>query len=354
MPDSLPATGQRYLTYPHCNGFCRDGRPLVLESRGGGRFDVLAIDPDLTPGSEQQVCTFQTTHACGWIDSAADADRLAICDVDGLKVLDLDTPNASPRLIYRPRAGERMQDVPGITPDGRYALAGLTWPDHRRYGVVIVATDAANVVHRADWPWFANHFHFCPHDPGWVGFAHEGATEQIDDRVHAWHACSAPDGPCIFDQRGDNKDTRLCVGHERWCWHDTSAMVVAYGVSPGQPRGIWQAWPNGRAPRLISEGQRDWHVNISPDGNKIVVDTTGPHDQPGRGWDHAADVSDILLIEADTGHRRHLARAKRGPSHPFHPHPTFSPDGDHVYFNDYNTNAGTPPANHIRRVHCPR
>jgi Tol biopolymer transport system component len=123
------------------------------------------------------------------------------------------------------------------------------------------------------------------------------------------------------------------VGHERWKFHEPGAVVVGYGASRGEPRGIYEVSTSSRS-RLVSEGDRDLHVNISRDGRWIVVDTSGPHDQPGKGWEDVNGVSDILLIDAASGARRWLARTRLGARHPYHPHPCFSPDGRHIYFNE--------------------
>src|SRR5690606_32265950 len=98
--------------------------------------------------------------------------------------------------------------------------------------------------------WYANHFHYCPHDESWVGFSHEGKTELIPDRCWVWHAEHAPEGRVVFDQASDAPGTRLCVGHERWCFHDVSAYAIAFAVSPAGKRGLYEVFGDGRPAQL--------------------------------------------------------------------------------------------------------
>ena len=194
--------------------------------------------------------------------------------------------------------------------------------------------------------------HFCPHDDGWIGFCREGATETVFDRVWGWHALHAPEGCVLFDQRSEEPGNLLCVGHERWCFHDTSALVVAYGVSPGGPRGLYELYADNRPQRLVSQGDRDWHCSPSQDGRWAVVDTSGPHDAPGRGWENSAAngirVSDILIIDMASGERRCLARHVAWGGE--HPHPIFCPDGAEIFYNERDL---ATDKNHIMRVSNP-
>ncbi len=97
---------------------------------------------------------------------------------------------------------------------------------------------------------------------------------------------------------------------------------------------MYQIFNDTRSPRLISEGNRDWHVSPSHCGRWLVIDTTGPHDAPGRGWENAADISDILLIDTATGSRQFLARSRLRNDCHLHPHPIFSPDGSTIFYNE--------------------
>jgi hypothetical protein len=130
----------------------------------------------------------------------------------------------------------------------------------------------------------------------------------IPDRVNGYHPTLAPSGRCLFDQQSDEPGQLLAVGHERWCFDDASCIAVAYGESPAGPRGIYQIAVDPAEPaRLIGQSDRDWHCNVNRDGKHMVVDTSGPSDEPGCGWENARNISDIVYLNPATGQRTFLA-----------------------------------------------
>ncbi|HLL87918.1 MAG TPA: hypothetical protein VK324_01310 [Tepidisphaeraceae bacterium] len=323
-----------YITYPHCNGFF--GRDVVVGSFAGDVGRLVAKSLDAAGGAGRELAAFEAAKPV-WFD-VAPSPAVAVAVAGGTVWLADLRGGRVPRALYRAQGGQRLSDLACITADGRRVVftARDADSDHSRGVVVDTISGEATVVVEHDW--HANHFHFCPHDEAWVGYCHEGATE-VPDRLWAWHATHAPRGRCLFDQRANAADPSrpLYVGHERFGFARTSTYVVAYGVSPGGPRGLWEVFPDpGRPPRLVSGGDGDWHCDVSRDGRLAVVDTAGPHDLPGVGPVDGSAGSDIILIDTATGARRHLGRAKVL-SHPYHPHPVFTPDGSAVLFNSATT-----------------
>lgn len=322
------AADNNYLTYPHANGFTANGRHLVtgrIEARGHSLWRH-----DLFTGDEVRIGCLPADFSGDplWFDVARDTGRLVAVANNEVWLFDA-TGLLEPVLVYRENNdGGVLHSLSSISADGTRLIIGRRIGDRHEALELTPGSGAVRVLF--SMPWFANHFHLSPYDETWIGFSHEGAADLVTDRVWAWHERLAPAGLCLLDQRPQG----LWLGHERWSFHTTSAFAVCYGGSPGGPRGIYELFPDGRPPRLISEGDRDWHVNISQNGRWAVVDTTGPHDQPGRGWANAGDASDIMLIEISTGHRTPIARSRRAAKHPFHPHPTFSPDGERIFYNE--------------------
>jgi hypothetical protein len=232
-------------------------------------------------------------------------------------------------MLYRPEDGITLQTLPSIRIDGGAVLIG--YQRDKAYGVLRIDTTTGVARTIVEHDWWINHAHFTPHDPSWISFCHEGRTETIPDRMWAWHAEHAPRGRALFDQASRTPGVHLYVGHEVACHHDASLLVVAYGASPEGPRGLYEVFLDDRRPRLISEADRDLHCNISPDGRQAVVDTSGKHDTPGRGWENADGFSDIILIDTATGRREVIARTTLV-NHPWHPHPAFSPDGHSIVY----------------------
>ena len=320
-----------YLAYPHTNGFMQDGRLVVGRVRPGF-VDLEVLDPhtrNLVPLKSFPEEELQESEKFLWFDVALDDDRVAVCAGNWVYCLNpsktgLGVVKYRHRNQFPPPGGQ----LPSIRRDGLSIL--FECRESRRYRMNRLDLDSDQVRCVVEFEWLANHFQYSPFDPGWIGVAHEGATETVNDRVWAVHSGEAALGKCLFDQTGSG----LYLGHERWCFDRLSCLVVAYGESPGGPRGVYECFPRSGEMHLVSEGDRDWHVNVSVDGRWVVVDTTGPSDRAGRGWQDAGQVSDILVICRRSGERRFLARVGRAKCHPRHPHPAFSRDGSWIYFND--------------------
>lgn len=332
-----------YLTYPHANGFAEGA--LILGRVEGWRASIWKIQES----TEHCLCDFDISgerEPLLWFDVAFEADRLVTVAQGAVWCFDLNKSDGG-REIFRPKSGEEITNgLVSVTADGTRALIGLRCGDGYSVGCVDVASGQCRVL--CEFPWFANHFHFCPFDEDWIGLCHEGPCEQIEDRVWAWHEKLAPEGRCLFPQHWGDARRELNVGHERWHFHAASASVVAYGAGCGEPRGIYEVTVGGNT-RLVSPGDRDLHVNVSRDGRWLVADTSGPHDRPGKGWENAEGISDILLIDPRDGSRRWLARTRLHARHPWHPHPVFSPDGRYIYFNE----AMLPDGGRVMRVANP-
>lgn len=338
-------------TYPHCNGFLPGGDALIyrqdLEPNRSVLYrlnlktlescalpEIPSLDPTRSSGLAWDValensCIGAISHRTAWVLDHVDAKEW--------------------RKVYSSPEGVKHQDLPSLTPDGRRFLTGENRADGTYAAVEInLVTNEAKTLFTK--PWFANHFHYSPHDPSWIGFAHEGRCEVTLDRCWAWHAEKAPEGRCVMDQCAVADDPRLPlnVGHERWCFHDASAYVIAYAMSPGGKRGLWEVFADGRPPRLLRESNTAWHCNMDATGRIAVVDTSAAWDSVpvvgeefyrGRAAHLHADaerlsyLSDVVLLDLRTGQDLHVARVTRT-RHPYHPHPALSLDGRWLVYND--------------------
>lgn len=323
----------QYLPYPHCNGFANEGESLILGQLGAA--DAALVIHDIQTGKQTHLCTFPhgpETDKRLWFEVAEETDQLVAVSQNTIWLYDLKAPDAGRKLYAGPQDG-RIHPIPATTSDGTKVTVAVHAEELSR----VLQIDVRNGVAQRlfEKPWMADHFHYCRHDENWMGFSHEGACATVPDRVWGWHHTHSPQGMCFFNQHSHNPNRVLFAGHERWCFHETSALVVAYGDSPGTPRGIYEVFVDGRSQRLVSEGNRDWHVNVSHDGQWAVVDTTGPHTLPGKGWENANNRSDVLLLNMKSGERTFLAHSRIGMGHA-HPHPVFSPDGHWIFFNEAN------------------
>jgi hypothetical protein len=315
---------KRFHTYPHCNGFADGGTSLVLGQIEPEHISMWKVD--LATGDEFLIRRFR--QPTSYFDIAVDANVLAAVAEGAVWLFDLNCPGDS-RILLQAPPGLTLQGLPSITADGTRVL--VPFEGQGRYGAILVDVLTSQSRTVISHQWWANHFHFSPYDPEWIIYAHEGRCDQITDRVWAWHEQLAPQGRCVFDQTSSVAGKPLQVGHETACAHDASILVVAYGASLAGPRGLYEVFLDGRASRLVSEADRDWHGQMSHCGRWAVIDTTGPHDAPGCGWDQAGQVSDIMWVGSHTGQRAFLARTAFA-SHPWHPHPALSPDGRYLLY----------------------
>lgn len=332
----IVATGA-HLTYPHANGFHDDRLVLTRFTPGIGATALVSVGWP-APAEERLVATIAPRRDGEvrplYPDVARDAGTTVwvwddVLYADGEPV----------------HSGAALQGLVSITADGRSVVFAQEGTFLR------LDLASGRVTELFTKPWFANHPHLSPYDETWLAFSHEGPADQVSDRVWAWH-----DGEtrCVLDQHALADSGFVEVGHERWLFHDLGAAVVGYGQSAAGPRGLYFAYPDGRAPVLISAHDRYWHCDVSRDGRLATVDTTGPADLPGRGWQDAGGRSDVLLIEVATGKAVRLART-HATTHPNHPHPVFAPDGDAVLFNhtDPATGAVTVAYSSVELVETP-
>lgn len=339
---------RRYHTYPHCEGFADAGGSVVLGQIEESHVSLWLLD--LRDGKERCVARFHRpadarslNETAVWFDVAA-KDNLLVAVAEGAAWrIDLDS-RAAPRLLWRPPAGTKIDPLPSVTSDGHQALFHFA---HGGVHSAVIIDLAANTERwLPNFAWHANHFHFSPCDPEWIVFCHEGDCRTISDRLWAWHPRHAPIGRCLFDQHAAGPGRFLQMGHERACWHAPSLLVPAFGHSPVSGAGLYEVFFDQRPPRFVGPSDRDWHCNVSRDGQWAVVDTTGPHDVPGKGWEQAADISDIMLVHVESGRRDFLARSHQR-MHPWHPHPSFSPDGRHILYGE----TGPDPEPSTGRIH---
>ncbi|GAA5196420.1 hypothetical protein [Microbacterium jejuense] len=341
-----------YATYPHANGYYGDGGRRVALGRAAGVDEIVGVawDAAAPSGGEPEVLVpagflvaasghersawspEAPTRSVPWFDVGLRSHTLVCAHGDALIAVELSDAVRRPRVAYRSQEGWTLDGLAGVAADGRTAAVTEEREGVHRALLVELGDGSSREILRHRW--HANHVHFAPADEGWIGYSHEGPATAVDDRVWAWHSTAAPSGRPVVDQRALSHDPpdAVALGHERWMFHDLGAVVVAYGESPAGPRGVYEVFVDGRPPRLVSAGERDWHVGISRDGRRLVVDTTGPAGAPGRGWEHAGTSSSIVLIDAVTGERRTLVEAGFI-AHPYHPHPSFTPDGSAVVFN---------------------
>lgn len=338
-----------YITYPHTNAFAFGGRVLIYGQMSDGIHGLYARNlatgettrlPDIAPRSIRGM-------AC---DIAMHAPKMAAIFQNGAWILDLDTPSHW-RCVYQSPASSNLDSLCSLASDGSRLVCMESSDGVCRAVEFDLKRGAQRVLFSKNW--HANHIQYCHYDESWVAFSHEGPAQEILDRCWVWHQENAPHGIVAFDQGSDEPGKPLCVGHERWGFHDVSGYVIAYAVSPAGKRGIYEIFADGRPARLLWENDVLWHCNMDPTGRFAVVDTTGPFRDEGlterefcesvdrhlqTDRENGQNASDVVVIDLQTRQTLHISEARRS-RHPFHPHPAISPDRNWIIWNDDNREA---------------
>lgn len=335
-----------FLTYPHSNGYAYGGEGLVYMQLCEGR-NCLFLRSLASGATRLLVDLGEGKRGGAWDVAHRAGNRLAIVMDRRAWILDLDGPGELVCIFETPGSA-KLDGLCSLSGDGRRLLCRLSEGGLNIAIEIDVETGSVRRLFSKDW--HANHMHYCPHDEDWVAFSHEGWTEDIPDRCWVWHADLAPEGRLAFNQDSEVAGVKLCVGHERWCFHDASGYAVAYAHSPAGKRGLYEIFADGRPARLVWESNVLWHCTMDRSGRFVAADTTGPiRDEPHseaeyRKYlelfmtkDDANEPMDIEVVLRDLklGETLFLAEA-RWHKHPYHPHPAVSPDARWVAWNDFN------------------
>ncbi|WP_173219483.1 TolB family protein [Paenibacillus alba] len=221
-----------------------------------------------------------------------------------------------------------------ITNDGK--VLGVYWKEalHPSEGaesqeadwVIGTVNSVSGEVREAARPRFnepypvANHAMINPADSQQVFFSHEGATEQIPDRLWVVDTRTGDMRNLFSQKRAESGLPVEYVGHEIWAFDGSGLYFVKYPHSPDQPTGVYFVDRQGEHSEFINGDYRYWHVGISPDGKYAVADTQ----EPG--------ISKIVLINTATKQSTLLCELPCRGMHPGHPHPSFSPDSRKIAF----------------------
>lgn len=327
-----------WIAYPHSRGFLTgSGGTRVLLGQNPGK-SLQVVSQNLDESGHQVLFQCPVTDGYRghlWWDAQEAGPRgawLLVTAANALHLVPVDRPSEV-AVVYRPPAGWTLYEIPSIHPTEPVALV-LLQKTNEAGRIFELDLETGRESPSAELPFYTGHAHYAPHNPDLIGFCHEGPTETVPDRVWYLDKQHPEKARALWDQKVPHEEKALCLGHEVWLAHEEACAVVAYGVSPAGPRGLYQLSPH-HGPRLISRGDRDWHVGSRTDGSLWVCDTTGPHDAPGTGWENAGQTSDILLVNPRSGQRHFFARTRFSPQgHPGHPHPRFSPDGLWVWWNE--------------------
>lgn len=163
----------------------------------------------------------------------------------------------------------------------------------------------------------AEHGMLCPTNPNLMYFCHE----DIKDRM--W-LCEMDTGNYrhIAPQRiTENGKVGDIHGHEMWAPDGKGLYFVKYASSPLKPTGICYVDAVSGKSEVLYSKYKYWHAGVSLDGRYILADTQ-----------LRQDMSEVVMIDRQTGEEQIIDIVKTTGSHPTHPHPQLSPDNKKLIY----------------------
>jgi hypothetical protein len=165
----------------------------------------------------------------------------------------------------------------------------------------------------------ADHVQIHPTRPDLLLFAHDGSW--ITDRLWTWQV-GQPAAAQLYTQPALAE-----MGHELWCRDGTAVCIVQYGSPHHKITSALNVIGLSDGQMLEQHFVDDLylsHISPDPSGRYWAVDTYR-EDADGRLW--------MGLMDLELG-RLHLICPVGVGNQPAHPHPSWSPDGHRIYYND--------------------
>ena len=273
VPGSLPrrtwfSPANCYFAYPHNNGFLPGSGLPVVAQRGGP--SVTFSEWDFRRGTLRPIVRTGVSNT--YYDVAeATGDLFFVEDQFRIRSVSTRAGSADKRDVpLHLEAPERIEDLLSVNHAGDRVLYALERPAPDQRAILSARFLELDLTRGGtapvcDVPFNADHQQYCPHDERWVGFAHEGDISGTHDRVWGIYRAGNDRQPHrLWDEKAETGP--LLAGHERWAFHRTGALVVAYPSSEGRPRGLYFVDPVARRVDLVSASEYDWHCNISRSG----------------------------------------------------------------------------------------
>jgi oligogalacturonide lyase len=324
IPRIDPITGVRIMQltsfpvlnhtlYYHCPCFTPDGGLIFLTYNGVGRWatpDVWCVNldgSDLRPVSRREGLAGFVVSPNGAKVYAQEGGTLL-----GYAVGDDLVPSEPVELGTLPGVEYAGTILGSITVDGEYYVSSAVM-NSGKTAVIRWATDGSGAEVLFERPEIA-HLQI---DVGGSDRLLFGATDEEGGNWGLWL--------CEIDGSGMRPlDLKHSTGHYGFYGPDGAVLSTV-----NEPFGSIVTVIEGEEPRLIAKGGHFWHAAGSADGKWVVSDTNWP------------DIG-LILVNVETGLSAPLCHAESSSGHPqwTHPHPMFSPDGNHIVFNSDRTGIG--------------
>lgn len=317
----------------------QDGRRIIFGSdRAGGETEQLYM-VEWPSGSVVQLTAGLDISAHNAVLAPRGAE---VFYFDGPELRAVALRSFKERLLARLPEGLVLASAPAISSDGQLIIYccfrrpdvggrngwdafAPTFEARPRTEIWVAPIDGsgARLVHAED-RWLG-HPQFRPGDNDSIVYCHEGPWWQVQ---RTWMI--AADGSSPARQLRPQEIGRECLGHEYFT-RDGSVLIYAYYTCGPEGKGRTAhsiralALASGQE-HVIFDGRQVNHFTSNADNSLIVADTNDPADER------------LYLIDVSEGTAQVLCEC-RSSQKPYrstqdaHPHPCFSWDGRHVYFN---------------------
>lgn len=218
------------------------------------------------------------------------------------------------------------------TPERRY----------RRIQLYNIKTGEWNVSYTNEFPAGTPHMTHLMINPVYdklVFFCHEGTTTKIPDRMWTIDMRNGKKKNIFIQQSnslGADSEVKTgeTSGHENWTADGEHMVFVKYPYATNVGRnGIVRIDKYGEKREYINDDYRYWHCHPSADNRFVTADTMLEGVTDGVKIPQLRfGTCNVVLIDAKLSSSTLLARIKAGVTHPYQPHPAFSPDGKMVSF----------------------
>ncbi|MGZ0707713.1 TolB family protein [Coraliomargarita sp. W4R53] len=325
--------------------FSADGRYVFFESdrplEGGHADDWQMMAGDVETGDLYRIATIPSREGYGndrmkyHANYSAVLNRIFFCDLSATRLYVHDIKGGKTQLIYTTPSGWYFKSPPSVNNDGTWLAASIAQLNMQQ------SSDTHNGWLYTIQAWPLDEWSADLGEPE-ILVEREGLRRtEAQNQVTISHVAFSPVEPDQFIFKADgvwmasvrSKEEILLYPSVENGWRDHQSWS-----SDGRSINYVH---NGEIGSFSLESNRHqfyvdplvpdaWHQDENVDGSAIVYD----HRSRNSNWDSFDNsLGLIAILDLESGQTEVLAETAFNKSHPRHPHPQFSPEGDLVAFN---------------------
>lgn len=193
--------------------------------------------------------------------------------------------------------------------------------------------------HEFDYPYpQLTHLFVNPVYSNLLFFCHEGTTTGVPDRLWLLDSDTGEQKNIFIQQDNSLPDTSSVKtgetsGHEAWTYDGEHMTFVKYYFDTNVGKsGIVRIDKYGEKREYVSWDYDYWHCHPAKGNRFIVADTRFHGTYEEEGVPTKLGENQVVIIDTKYQKAHVIANLVSGVTHPYQPHPAFSPDGKKVAF----------------------